>query len=120
MHGIVEIYNKVLFSLIKLKKFAEIAKEHIKISGLSENHELLIGKTTQIIPTLDEKFDFIFIDHWKDLYLKDLKTLEENDLIKSNAWIFADNVILFNLEDYLDYVRSVSYTHLTLPTTSKV
>ena len=95
-----------LTSIESNKKFAEIAKEHIKISGLSENHELLIGKTTQIIPTLDEKFDFIFIDHWKDLYLEDLKMLERKKLIKHNAWIFADNVILFNLEDYLGYVRS--------------
>ena len=67
---------------------------------------MLIGKTTQIIPTLDEKFDFIFIDHWKDLYLEDLKMLERKKLIKHNAWIFADNVVLFNLEDYLGYVRS--------------
>ena len=34
------------------------------------------------------------------------RQIEENDLIERNAWIFADNVILFNLEDYLDYVRS--------------
>ena len=32
--------------------------------------------------------------------------LERKKLIKHNAWIFADNVILFNLEDYLGYVRS--------------
>ena len=29
-------------------------------------------------------------------------------MLKNNAWVFADNVILFNLEDYLDYVRSSS------------
>ena len=46
-------------------------------------------------------------EHTFSLITKNLKkTLEENKLIKDNAWIFADNVILFNLEDYLDYVRS--------------
>ena len=98
--------NSKLTSIESNKKFAEIATENINIAGLSNKHKLIIGKSTEVIPSLKEKYDFIFIDHWKDLYLKDLKTLEENDLIKSNAWIFADNVILFNLEDYLDYVRS--------------
>ena len=98
--------NSKLTSIESNKKFAEIASEIINIAGLSNKHKLIIGKSTEVIPSLKEKYDFIFIDHWKDLYLKDLKILEENDLIKSNAWIFADNVILFNLEDYLDYVRS--------------
>ena len=33
-----------LTSIESNKKFAEIAKEHVKISGLSKNHELLIGR----------------------------------------------------------------------------
>jgi len=95
-----------LTSIESNKKFAEIAIEHISISGLSENHNLIIGRSNEVIPNLNEKYDFVFIDHWKDLYLEDLKSLEENNLIKKDAWIFADNVILFNLEDYLSYVRS--------------
>ena len=95
-----------LTSIESNKKFAEIAIEHISISGLSENHNLIIGRSNEVIPSLNEKYDFVFIDHWKDLYLEDLKSLEENNLIKKDAWIFADNVILFNLEDYLSYVRS--------------
>ena len=42
----------------------------------------------------------------QDIYLKDLKLLEEFGLLKKGAWVFADNVVLFNLEDYLDYVRT--------------
>ena len=95
-----------LTSIESNNKFAEIAKEIISIAGLSDKHKLIIGKSNELIPDLNEQYDFIFIDHWKDLYLEDLKSLEENNLIKHNAWIFADNVILFNLEDYLDYVRS--------------
>ena len=98
--------NSKLTSIESNKKFAEIAAEIINTAGLSIKHKLIVGKSTEVISNLKEKYDFIFIDHWKDLYLKDLKTLEENNLIKDNAWIFADNVILFNLEDYLDYVRS--------------
>ena len=106
-----------LTSIESNKKFADIALEHINISGLSENHKLIVGKSNEVIPELNEKYDFVFIDHWKELYLEDLKSLEKNNLIKNNAWIFADNVILFNLEDYLDYVRSSSkYISKFIPT----
>tara|TARA_B100000242_G_scaffold117779_1_gene82339 strand:- start:3654 stop:4415 length:762 start_codon:yes stop_codon:yes gene_type:complete len=98
--------NSKLTSIEANEKFAQIAKEHIEISGLSKNHILKIGKSSDLIPSLEEQYDFVFIDHWKDLYLKDLKLLEQFGLLKQGAWVFADNVVLFNLEDYLDHVRS--------------
>ena len=98
--------NSKLTSIEANEKFAQIAKEHIEISGLSKHHILKIGKSSDLIPSLEEQYDFVFIDHWKDLYLKDLKLLEQFGLLKQGAWVFADNVVLFNLEDYLDYVRS--------------
>ena len=98
--------NSKLTSIEANEKFAQIAKEHIEISGLSKNHILKIGKSSDLIPSLEEQYDFVFIDHWKDLYLKDLQLLEQFELLKQGAWVFADNVVLFNLEDYLDYVRS--------------
>ena len=98
--------NSKLTSIEANEKFAQIAKEHIEISGLSKNHILKIGKSSELIPSLEEQYDFVFIDHWKDLYLKDLQLLEQFGLLKQGAWVFADNVVLFNLEDYLDYVRS--------------
>ena len=98
--------NSKLTSIEANEKFAQIAKEHIEISGLSKNHILKIVKSSDLIPSLEEQYDFVFIDHWKDLYLKDLQLLEQFGLLKQGAWVFADNVVLFNLEDYLDYVRS--------------
>ena len=98
--------NSKLTSIEANEKFAQIAKEHIEISGLSKNHILKIGKSSDLIPSLEEQYDFVFIDHWKDLYLKDLQLLEQFGLLKQGAWVFADNVVLFNLEEYLDYVRS--------------
>ena len=109
--------NAQLTSIEANKKFASIAKEHISIAGLSKNHILKIGKSSELITTLIEPFDFVFIDHWKDLYLADLKLLESLGLLKNGAWIFADNVVLFNLEDYLDYVRtSPNYLSQFVPT----
>ena len=106
-----------LTSIEANEEFAQIAKEHIEISGLSKNHLLKVGKSSEIIPKLKEQYDFVFIDHWKDIYLKDLKLLEEFGLLKKGAWVFADNVVLFNLEDYLDYVRtSPNYESKFIPT----
>ena len=109
--------ESVLTSIESNEKFADIAREHIEIAGLGINHNLIIGKSSEIIPKLKGQYDFIFIDHWKDLYLKDLKMLEKYNLLKKDAWIFADNVILFNLEEYLDYVRtSPNYESKFIPT----
>ena len=60
-----------LTSIEANEEFARIAKEHIEISGLSKNHLLKVGKSSELIPRLKEQYDFVFIDHWKDLYLKD-------------------------------------------------
>ena len=109
--------KSTLTSIESNEKFADIAREHINIAGLGKNHHLLLGKSSEIIPNLTGQYDFIFIDHWKDLYLKDLRILEKHSLLKNNAWVFADNVILFNLEDYLDYVRtSPNYDSTFIPT----
>jgi catechol O-methyltransferase len=48
----------------------------------------------------------VFLDHWKDEYLSDLKTLQSLGLLNDGATILADNVVLFNMEDYLSYVRN--------------
>ena len=85
--------NSKLTSIEANEKFAQIAKEHIEISGLSKNHILKIGKSSDLIPSLEEQYDFVFIDHWKDLYLKDLQLLEQLGLLKQGAWVFADKVV---------------------------
>ena len=55
---------------------------------------------------LNMQFDFIFIDHWKEAYLQDLKLLIKHDCLNDGAVVFADNIVLFHLEDYLDFVRT--------------
>ena len=44
--------------------------------------------------------------HWKEAYLTDLKLLIENNCLNDGAIIFADNIVLFHLEDYLEFVRT--------------
>ena len=90
--------------------YAEAAAGIIDFAGLSKRIELIRGHSSQVIPDLDGFFDFVFLDHWKDLYTADLKAIEEAGLLRKGSVIFADNVgPLFDAEEYLDYVRSCGH-----------
>jgi len=86
---------------------AEMAQRVVNHAGLGEVVEFKLGKGSERIPDLEEPFDLVFIDHWKDDYLSDLKALEERGLLAPGARIVADNVGIFSktLEPYLTYVR---------------
>lgn len=48
---------------------------------------LVEGSSGNVIPQIKERFgittfDFIFLDHWKDQYLPDIKLLEVRDILK--------------------------------------
>ena len=70
--------------------------------------ETIKGQGKKCYSLLKEKYDFVFLDHWKDEYLSDLRALQCLELLNDEAVIFADNVVLFNMEDYLSYVRDSS------------
>ncbi len=57
----------------------------------------------------------VFIDHWKDLYKRDLIAIEKRGILKKGSVIFADNVGNLisalvgergNSNNYLNYVRN--------------
>ena len=99
------------------KDFLEIAKQHLDFAGLSDKVSFFQGKASEIIPQLNTQYDFIFIDHWKEAYLHDLKLLIQHDCLNDGAIVFADNIVLFHLEDYLNFVRtSPRFTSKFIPT----
>lgn len=86
---------------------AEAARDNIALAGFAERVELRLGSSSEEIPKLDGPFDLVFLDHWKDLYKKDLMLLEEHRLIRPGAIVVADNTgDLFDPGVYLDYVRT--------------
>ena len=101
--------DSMLTSIEASNKYYEISKEIVFHSGLNNQWNPLRGKAKNVIPSLGEKYDFVFLDHWKDEYLSDLKTMMSLELLNDKAVIFADNVVLFNMEDYLSYVRNSSF-----------
>jgi len=90
---------------------ADVAEKIIEYAGMTGKVKLIRGDTKDVIPQLKSKhgvdtFDFVFIDHWKDVYLRDIKLLEEHDLLRKGSVIVADNVVFPGAPDYLAYVRN--------------
>ncbi|XP_029457558.1 transmembrane O-methyltransferase homolog [Rhinatrema bivittatum] len=91
---------------------AAIAEKVIRLAGFDEDTvELIVGPSDEVIPQLKEKhgvqkLDFVFMDHWKRSYLRDLQLLEEQDLLREGAVILADNVLFPGAPHFLQYVKS--------------
>ncbi len=89
-------------------KSIEISKKMVTFAGLDHKIQFIEGSATEVIPSLEDSFDFVFIDHGKKSYLKDLLLLEQHSLLNQNAVVFADNVGIFEteLKKYLNHVRN--------------
>ncbi|RLV92887.1 hypothetical protein JA1_002885 [Spathaspora sp. JA1] len=97
------------------EKFAAIATKLIKLAGLQDKVTIFVGKACDKLPEFrdwlsgcDEKFkpvDFIFIDHWKDMYVPDLRVLETLGLIAPGTIVAADNILYPGVPDYAKYVK---------------
>ncbi|CAF0927159.1 unnamed protein product [Adineta steineri] len=90
---------------------AEIARSIFEYAGVTDRIKTIVDYTNNVIPHLNkdfnvDSFDLIFIDHFKDVYLRDFKMLEDAGLIKSGTMIVADNVIHPGAPDYLEYVQN--------------
>lgn len=71
--------------------YAEIAGEYFKKAGISEKIILHKGNALEIIPSLDETFDLVFIDAAKDQY-SDYYHLVF-DKVRKGGFILADNTL---------------------------
>ena len=74
------------------------AKENFKKVGVEDKIHLYEGDAVEILPTLNEKYDMVFIDAAKGKYPFFLK--ESLRMINSDGIIFADNIL------YKGYVMS--------------
>lgn len=68
-----------------------LAAKYFERAGLSGVVEQKIGSATDVIPTLNESFDLIFIDADKREYTKYFELIF--DLIPSGGYIIADNTL---------------------------
>lgn len=68
-----------------------LAKKYFEKAGISDSVEQRIGTALEIIPTLTEKFDLVFIDADKREYAQYYNLLI--DRLQSGAYLIADNTL---------------------------
>ncbi|XP_051282730.1 catechol O-methyltransferase A isoform X2 [Dicentrarchus labrax] len=91
-------------------EYAHVARQVIQHAGLQDKVCVLEGESADLIPKMAnmfgiQAFDFVFLDHWKDHYLPDIRLLEDCGLLAQGSVVLADNVVCPGAPDYLNYVR---------------
>ncbi len=87
-------------------KMVEQCRENVKKMGLEKTVTVIEGDALEVIPKLEGKFDFIFLDAVKQDYFKYFKAARP--LLKPGSVIVADNVIRFadQMRDFLDAMQN--------------
>jgi predicted O-methyltransferase YrrM len=82
------------------EELEDFVASYIEKAGMGDRITQLIGDAIDIIPTLDEQFDIVFIDADKKNYCNYYDLVF--DKVKSGGYIIADNVLWSGkvLEDY--------------------
>lgn len=90
----------------------EEAKENLKKVGVEEKIHIYEGDAVEILPTLEEKYDVVFIDAAKGKYPFFLQ--EALRMIKPNGIIFADNILYkgYVLSDYNKHKQRTAVRNL--------
>lgn len=94
------------------KDRVEEAKENIKKVGVENKITIYEGDAVEILPTLNERYDAVFIDAAKGKYPFFLK--EALRMIKPNGIIFADNILYkgYVLSDYNKHKQRTAVRNL--------
>jgi caffeoyl-CoA O-methyltransferase len=82
------------------EELEDLVREYIEKAGMTNQVEYLIGDATQLIPTLNDEFDIVFIDADKKNYCNYYDLVL--DKVRKGGYIIADNVLWSGkvLEDY--------------------
>ena len=94
------------------EKRANEAIQNIKDMDLEKKINVLIGNAVEILPTLNDEYDVIFIDAAKGKYPIFLK--EAIRLSHKGSFIIADNILYkgYVMSDYNKHKQRTAVTHL--------
>ncbi|CAH2355652.1 putative probable catechol O-methyltransferase 1 [[Candida] railenensis] len=98
------------------EKFASIARKFVKLAGLEDRVEIIVGPAADTLVEFEQRirkendgkytpFDFVLIDHRKDLYVPDLRILESLNLVAPGTVLVGDNIIRPGAPEYHAYVN---------------
>ena len=90
---------------------ANIARQMVDYAGLSHKVTIVGGTVTTVLKDHMkkvgiDKFDFVFVDHDKSVYLSDLKYLLEEDMLNTEAVVVGDNIVFPGVPDYREFVNT--------------
>lgn len=83
--------NGKLITIDKNEELESIVTKYFNLSDYSEQLESRIGNAIEIIPTLEEKFDLVFIDADKSNYINYFNMIV--DRLNPGGIILSDNVL---------------------------
>ena len=88
------------------------ARENIKKVGVEDKIKLYEGDAVEILPTLNEKYDVVFIDAAKGKYPFFLE--QALRMLKDDGIILADNILykVYVMSDYNKHKQRTAVTHL--------
>lgn len=88
------------------------AKENIKNVGVEEKINIYEGDAVEILPTMNDKYDVVFIDAAKGKYPFFLEHALR--MLKDDGIIFADNILYkgYVMSDYNKHKQRTAVTHL--------
>lgn len=104
-----------VFSMELDEEFAAIACDLVGLAGLEDVVTVLRGQSTELLHELRtthgvDKIDVLFLDHWEEFYLPDLRACEDLGLLKPGGLILADNTDYPGAPEYLAYVKAGGQT----------
>lgn len=105
--------DDVIVDTIELdEERAKQAIENVKKIGVEKNINIMIGNAVEILPTLSNEYDIVFIDAAKSKYSIFLE--EGIRLIKNGGLILADNVLYkgYVMSDYNKHKQRTAVRHL--------
>ena len=107
------IYSEATIDTIELdEERAKEAIENVKKVGVEDRINIMIGNAVDILPTLNDEYDIVFIDAAKSKYSIFLS--EGKRLVKNGGLILADNVLYkgYVMSDYNKHKQRTAVRHL--------
>ncbi|WP_346897671.1 O-methyltransferase [uncultured Roseibium sp.] len=92
----------------KYEEKTAFARQMSEKAGLSDVVDFLVGDALEIQRDLSGPWDFVLIDHWKDLYLPSYDLLKP--ALVPGAILVADNMLRAGQEQHLDFADAVRAT----------
>jgi len=104
--------NGIIDTIERDEERIKEAKENIKIIDNNKKINIYEGDAVEILPTINEKYDMIFIDAAKGKYPFFLD--QALRLLKKDGIIFADNILYkgYVMSDYNKHKQRTAVTHL--------